>query len=106
MGRPLDPDHDHRVSLKEAAELTRRFRQDGEHRAGESGAFNSKAVLSLLAQLGCVGVRFYRGRGAEGEPALVLIGVDAKGNDMTEGVLLDKHLPCPPFCSDDGALNS
>ena len=106
MGEPLDPTHDHRVPLKAAAELARRYRQDGALRAGDSGAFNSKPVLELLAQPGCVGLRIYQGRGATGERALVLVGVDAKGDDMTEGVLLDTHLPCPPWCSDDNALNS
>jgi hypothetical protein len=106
MGKPLDTAVDHRVSLKQAAELARRHRQDGAHRAGDSGAFNGKPVMELLSQPGCVGLRIYRGRGAGGESSLILVGVDAKGNDMTEGVLLDTHLPCPPFCSDGNALNS
>ena len=106
MGKPLDPTHDHRVSLKAASELARRHRLSGAHRASDSGAFNSKPVTELLSQPGCVGLRIYHGRSATGEPAIILVGVDAKGNDMTEGVLLDVHLPCPPFCSDDNALNS
>lgn len=105
MGKPLDPTHDHRVSLKAASELARRHRQDGTHRASDSGAFNGKPVMELLSQPGCVGLRIYHGRGTAGETALILVGVDAKGNDMTEGLLLDSHLPCPPFCSDDNALN-
>ncbi|MCE9601438.1 MAG: hypothetical protein K8S21_04380 [Gemmatimonadetes bacterium] len=106
MGKPLDSTKDHRISLKEASELARRHRQDGAHRAGDSGAFNGKPVMELLSQPGCVGLRIYRGRAAGGESSLILVGVDAKGNDMTEGVVLDGHFPCPPYCGDDNALNS
>ena len=105
MGQPLDHTRDHRITLKEASELARRHRQDGADRASDSGAFNGKPVVDLLSQPGCVGLRIYRGRGAGGESALILVGVDAKGNDLTEGVLLDSHFPCPPWCGDDNALN-
>ena len=106
MGKPLDSRRDHRITVKEASELARRHREDGVQGAGDSGAFNGKPVMDLLSQPGCVGVRIYRGRGAGGDEALILVGVDAKGNDLTEGVLLDGHFPCPPICSDDNALNS
>lgn len=105
MGRPLDPTVDHRITLGEGAELTSRYRKSGAEKSTESGAFNAKPVLGLLAQPGCVGVRFYRGLTAESGPALVLVGVDAEGNDMTEGLVLDQHLPCPPYCGDGNALN-
>lgn len=106
MGRPLDPTVDHRITLAEGAELTSRYRKSGATKTTESGAFNAKPVLGLLAQAGCVGVRFYRGLTADDAPALVLVGVDAEGNDMTAGIVLDRHLPCPPYCTDDNALNS
>lgn len=106
MGRPLDPTVDHRITLAEGADLTSRYRKSGAAKPTESGAFNAKPVLGLLAQAGCVGVRFYRGLTADDAPALVLVGVDAEGNDMTAGIVLDRHLPCPPYCTDDNALNS
>jgi hypothetical protein len=37
---------------------------------------------------------------------LILVGVDADGNDMADGVLLDEHFLCPPFCNANSPLNS
>ncbi len=106
MGRPLDPKHDHRVTLPQAAEQARRFRHGGPTRKGDAGAFNATAVRALLDQPGCVGMRYYRATTAAGEDSLVLVGVDADGNDMVDGVLLDFVQPCPPWCSDGNALNT
>ncbi len=106
MGRPLDPTVDHSIALAEAVDAARRHRQDGSHRPGDSGAFNAKPILALLAQSGCVGMRFYRGRDAKGADSLVLVGVDKEGNDMTAGLLVNGHMPCPPFCPDDNDLNT
>jgi len=106
MGKPLDPRRDHRISLADAAEQTRRARQGGAYRKGDSSAFNAKPVLELLTQPGCVGLRIYKGRDEAGEDSMVLVGVDTDGNDMTKGVLLNLSFPCPPYCPDDDALNT
>ena len=106
MGTPLDPKHNHRITLEQAAELTKRQRDGGSHRVGDSAAFNAPQVIQMLSQAGCVGMRYYLARNAAGETTMVLVGVDEKGNDMESGILLDSGLPCPPFCPDDNALNS
>jgi hypothetical protein len=106
MGRPLDPSRNHRITLPDAAEQARRARQGGPYRVGDSGAFNAKDVAELLAQPGCVGLRYYKARNRAGDDSMVLVGVDADGNDMTAGVLLNGPFPCPPYCPDDNDLNS
>lgn len=106
MGRPLPQDRDHRIPLKEAAEQTRRQRGRRPTEPGDVGAFTAKAVRELLEQPGCVGMRYYHGRNAKGERSLLLVGVDADGNDLVDGIVLNDIYPCPPFCSDDNALNS
>ncbi len=106
MGKPLDPTRDHRISLADAAEQTRRARQGGPYRKGDSSAFNAKPVLELLAQPGCVGLRIYKGRDKAGDESMVLVGVDADGNDITKGLLLNLGFPCPPHCPDDDELNT
>lgn len=106
MGTPLPKDHDHKISLEAAAALTRRYRQDGKLRSGDSGAFLGKQVQELLAQPGCVGMRIYRARNDEGFDTSVLVGVDEKGDDMVGGILLEFELKCPPFCGDANSLNS
>ena len=105
---PLEP-RSHRISLTEAAAHTRRHRQTlaGKPREGDhAGAFHGDQVLSLLRQKGCVALRIYHGRNERGHRSMVLVGVDATGNDMTEAELLEVCYPCPPMCSDGNALNT
>jgi hypothetical protein len=99
------PARDHRISLADAAALTKRHRaaQPTEEKAG---AFHKDQVLELLNQPGCVALRIYYGRHADGRAALVLTAVDSADNDMTGGAVLEEHWPCPPVCGAANALNS
>jgi hypothetical protein len=92
----------HRISLEEASAQTRR-RREGQHKGG---MFLRTELDQLLAQPGCAGLRFYYGRKANGQETLVLVGVDEKGNDLEQGVLLEDHFLCPPICGAANALNS
>lgn len=104
MGKPLDPKVDHRISLADASRQARRHREGGAIRAGDSGAFNAAPVQALLAQKGCVGMRYYLGRNEQGDPSMILVGVDAKGNNLGNGIVLNASFPCPPFCPDPDEL--
>jgi hypothetical protein len=99
------PARDHRISLTDAAALTKRHR-DAKVGAEKSGAFHKDQVLELLNQAGCVGLRIYYGRQPDGKPALVLTGIDKGDKDLTGGTILEMHIPCPPFCGDANALNT
>lgn len=46
-------------------------------------------IDSILAQPGCVGLRFYNAINELGQTTLVYVGVDAKGNDITKSVIVD-----------------
>jgi hypothetical protein len=61
-------------------------------------------IDELLAQKGCAGIRIYYGLNAKGAPAPVLVAVDAEGNDLAGGTVLEEHLPCPPVCSASSPL--
>jgi hypothetical protein len=103
---PLPPPRDHRIPRDVATALTRRYRDALGPDAERGGLFLRDAVQKLLAQKGCEGLRIYHGRNEDGGPAIVLVGVDGNGNDMTQGEILEVHYPCPPFCpaSDDLSL--
>lgn len=105
---PLDRSRNHRVSLPEAAEYTRRFRQATHGQPGRvlSVAFLADQVRELLGQPGCAGLRIYHGRAAGGDTNMVLVGVDESGQDMTQATLLQQGWPCPPYCPDTNELNS
>lgn len=66
------------------------------------GAFKKADVVALLSQPGCAYLRIYYGRNSDGTPAMVLLAVDADRHDMTGGVVLDNHFPCPPWCPPAG----
>jgi hypothetical protein len=64
-----------------------------------------KLVESLLQLIGCAGIRIYNGYDPDRNKAnLVLVGVDKNGNDMTEGIILEKLDPCPTDCPKDSSL--
>jgi hypothetical protein len=92
----------HRISLDEAVAQAKRHR-GGPHKGG---MFLRPELDQLLAQPGCAGLRFYYGRKAGGQDTLILVGVDEKGNDMEQGVLMEEHFLCPPICGTANALNS
>ena len=105
---PLQP-RDHRISLEDAAKHTRRHREtiQGKPREGDHcGAFHGDQVLAILKQKECVGLRIYHGRNEKGNRSLVLVGIDPRGNDMTQGLLCELCFPCPPDCSATNPLNS
>lgn len=99
---PLPDPKSRRIPLEEAAVMTRRYRE-GMHKGW---LFLRKDLDDILAQEGCAGMRFYYGRSTTGETALVMVGVDGKGNDMVNGALLDDGFPCPVWCGDGNSLNS
>ena len=99
----LPPKKDHRISLAEAAELTRKHRKD-HPQANHGGFFHRDAFEALLKQAGCAGIRVYHGKGPGGESHLVLVGVDGNGDDMTGEAIMEREYPCPPYCSTSSDL--
>jgi len=98
------PARDHRISLQEAAALTKRHR-DARADAEKAGAFHKDQVIEMLSQPGCEGLRIYHGISGEGKPAFVLVGIDGDGKDLL-GVILEIQMPCPPFCDGTSALGA
>jgi hypothetical protein len=95
----------HAIALVDAVKLTSNFRAG----AGPGGilgeAFGKDAVQSILNQTNCVGLRIYYGRRSDSTPALVLVGVDAFGHDLTAGLIDETGWPCPPICDSSSPLS-
>ena len=100
---PLPEKRDHKISLAEATELTKRHRKDNPT-AGHAEFFHREAFDALLKQPGCAGIRIYHGKGTKGEHHCVLVGVDGNGFDMTAGGIMQQSAPCPPYCDAESAL--
>ncbi len=65
----------------------------------KGGFFSRSAFEKILAQPGAVGIRYYYAQNDNGTPTLVLVGVDANGEDMQAGIIMERSYPCPPLCS-------
>ena len=95
------PPRKHAVTREEAIGLLRRRPQALTQRGGH---FPREAIEQILSQPGCAGLRFYFGTQSDGTLALVLVGIDENEKDMSDGVLIDNHFPCPPFCDESSSL--
>lgn len=95
------------ITLAEAITMTTTYRNSVP--VGSTlGNFIGKNKLAMITnQTGCMGIRIYYGTDAQGIHNVVLVGADADENDMTEGVIIDKSIRCPPMCGNrKSPLNS
>jgi hypothetical protein len=94
------------VTLNDASRWTANYRntiQPGDVIAFAAG---KEKLIELLNQDECLGARIYYGIGDDGQKNLVIVGVDANGDDMENGLIIDRFFPCPQFCSKKNNLNS
>jgi hypothetical protein len=96
----------HFVSLNDASLMTKNYRQMLPPTGGVlAHAIGKNAVLSILAQDTCVGLRVYYAINENGEKQLVFVGVNTFGDDLFEGLIADRTLLCPNLCSVENPLN-
>jgi hypothetical protein len=98
------PPSEHFISLDEAVDITRRYRESGQPSRWPILGFHRKAYERILGQDGCVGIRTYPAQHDDGRLTVVLVGVDEKGSDMTGGELAQVPFECPPFCDPESVL--
>jgi hypothetical protein len=100
----------HNITLEDATVLTTNYRNTLMSLFGgvKGGFFGRDAIQTVLDQEDVVGLRFYFGLSESTPPLpqMVIVGVNALGNDITAGVVLDKAKLCPPYCSISNVLNS
>jgi hypothetical protein len=95
----------HVVTLDQAAKYIQNFKNFPKAPTIKGGYFGRSIFDKILAQPGCVGVRYYYAQKDDGTPTLVLVGVDGGGNDIAVGILGEDSFPCPPFCGGPSPLN-
>ncbi len=96
---------EHIISLEEAKKLVSNFQANLKGDEVRAHYVGKEALLKLLNQENCVGVRIYYARTDDGKPELVLVGVTEEGMDLTNGIILERIIPCPPYCPSDSELN-
>lgn len=97
-------ERDHHITLDAAVLLTHTWQQanQGKRRAW---MLPRTVIDEILKQPECSGIRMYAAGPAD-DVTVVVVGTDAKGNDLTAGVIAEVAWPCPPWCSDLSRLLS
>ena len=95
---------DHEIPFATAQGLIRAWRSRARTGQHHGGFFGRDVLEKILAQPGCVGVRFYHATHEKGHDTLVLLGVSADGKDLASGTIAEEARPCPPYCDDSDPL--
>jgi hypothetical protein len=96
----LTANGDHQVDLVTALRFIKNHKSNlkSSTAAVKGGFFARNAFEKILAQPGVIGIRFYYAQKDDGSPTLILVGVDAKGQDIQTGLLMERTIDCPPWC--------
>lgn len=97
---------EHTISLATAAVMTKNYRDTVNTNATIAHYFGKSEVQSLLDQEDCVGMRIYYAINATGQKQLVAVGVNSDGDDLYNGIILDRTFCCPMYCSSANPLNT
>lgn len=102
---PFTGDENHQISIHDASELTANYRNN--HPNAIKALFYGKtSIQSILNQVNCVGIRIYYAQDQANEPTMVIVGTDANGNDIVNGILAEFGIKCPSNCGNPNPLNS
>lgn len=100
----FNPNENHSITLAAASVMTKSYR-DANINSKIGGFFGKDAILAILNQPTCAGLKFYFALD-NGNLTLVLCGAKTDENDLFEGVLAEDSLPDPPYHSTNNPLNS
>lgn len=95
----------HVVTLAQGVKFIQNFKGNPTTPTLKGGYFGRNIFEKIIAQTGCVGIRYYYAKMDDGTPTLVLVGVDGNGNDIEQGVIGEMIWPCPPICASPNQLN-
>ncbi len=96
---------DHSISLQTASEWTANYRNANPGQT-KGHYFGKAAILDILNQDTCVGMRIYYALDDNGEKQLIITGVNSSENDLYNGLLAERSFKCPPICGVSNPLNS
>jgi|WetSurMetagenome_2_1015567.scaffolds.fasta_scaffold14981_2 hypothetical protein len=100
----LTGNENHQIDLVTAVRFIRNHKSNLKAPSLKGGFFGRNAFEKILAQPGVIGIRYYYAQTDDGNPTLVLVGVDGKGQDIQTGLIMERALLCPPFCAAESEL--
>lgn len=90
--------------LDTAAEWTANYRKANPG-AVKAHFFGKEIIQRILDQDGCVGIRCYYALDENGVQQMIMVGADKDENDLYNGIIAEKAIFCPPYCSKGSPLN-
>lgn len=95
----------HIITLSEAETMTHAY-QNATQFQGLTVAccMDNAAYQEVMVQPECVGIRTYFALNEQGKLTVVVVGIDNNGDDLTNGVLLNKAYGCPAECPTNSPL--
>jgi len=95
----------HLISLAEAAQMTHAF-QNATQFQGMTVAcmMDNNAYQQIMTQPGCTSVRTYFALDDLNNLTIVVVGVDAQGNDIASGIIMERAYRCPILCHKNSPL--
>lgn len=97
---------DHSIPLATAAQWTKNYRDANPASATIAHFFGKDAIQAILDQANCVGIRIYYALDENGAKQLIVVGANAAGDDLYQGLLAERSASCPSNCSSPNPLNS
>lgn len=89
----------HFITLAEAATMTHAYQNAPQFQGlTKSCMMDNGSYQQVMTQPGCEGVRTYFALDDANKLTIVVVGVDANGNDMTNGIILERAWHCPSIC--------
>lgn len=109
----------HQISLQQAVEMTKAFRQNQPQGMPLCETFSREAIDRLLATPGCTQIRIYYGIKEARDISAILVAADAEDRDLLpaltgtfnpadeeEPIIVDDSFRCPPHCPPSSPLNT
>jgi hypothetical protein len=90
------------ITLQDASSWTSNYRNSSSYNGIKAIFYGKAKIAGIVNQTGCVGVRVYYAIDTTDTPVMVLIGVDANGNDIESTMILERGIICPPNCGGGG----
>jgi uncharacterized protein with PIN domain len=94
----------HDIALDEATAWTANYRRQAPSSSIKAHFFGKAAIQAILDQDDCVGIRIYYALDTDSRQQLIVVGADENENDLHEGLLAERSMPCPPTCSSGSPL--
>lgn len=97
---------DFKITLEDATKWIKNWRTNLPKEPAKAHLIQKQALLDVMAPADVVAVRAYMAIDEDGVQKVVLVGVDANGQDLIDDshILVDKSKPCPPYCSGESVL--